>query len=302
MSTSIGVDIGGTKIAVAVVDPSGAIASPVLVQASPAEAGGQALIDAVADMIGRVEDGVPSGHPVGVGSAGVISPAGRVLSATDTIAEWQGLDLRSALETVLRRPVVVLNDAHAAAVGEAHHGAGVDVPSFLMVTVGTGLGGAVWADGHLQIGATGTAGSIGHMAARTRGARRCSCGQTGHLEAYVAGPALEEAYQQRTGIARSLRDMASAPDSDEVAWGVIDAGAEILGIGLGDALNVLDVEAVILGGGVSQIGPRYLSTVSDAMRRSALPGPSHVPLIPARLGTHATLIGAAVHAGAQGAG
>lgn len=296
MTMNIGVDIGGTKMAAAAIDKSGAISSAVVTIATPAQEGAEAIAAAVADLVEQVETPDTTGRPIGVGSAGVISSTGHVLSATNAIAGWQGFHLQTALEDLLHRPVLVLNDVHAAALGEARHGAGRPYRSFLMVTVGTGLGGAIWLDGNVWTGATGTAGSLGHMDARDHIDRLCSCGQSGHLEAYVSGPAMEKAYTERAGKVLSLRNISAARKIDRHASETIKVAAQILGRGLGGVLNVIDVDAVILGGGVASIGSDYVNIVAQAMSRSVLPGLARVPLIPARRGINATMIGAGSHA------
>ncbi|WP_348787337.1 ROK family protein [Leifsonia sp. NPDC080035] len=297
-TSAIGVDIGGTKLAVAAVDDSGALVTPVSTRPTPAAAGPAAIVATLQSMVEEVARAasLPGSVPVGVGSAGVLAPGGRVLSATDAIAGWAGFELRAELEAALGRSVRALNDVHAAALGELRFGAARGVRSFLMATVGTGLGGALVLDGRLRTGRTGTAGSLGHIAASGRPPARCTCGQTGHLEAYVSGPALEAAYRARSGVARSLRDLGALREEDPVAAEVIRDGAETLGRGLADALNLVDVECVVVGGGVAELGAPYLDIVARAMHDGALPGPSSAPLIRARLGTRATLVGAAAHA------
>lgn len=296
-AAAIGIDIGGTKLAVAAIDASGALVTPVLTGPTPAAEGPEAIVAALRGMVAEVARAadLPAELPAGVGSAGVLAPGGRVLSATDAIAAWSGFELRTELEAALGRSVRTLNDVHAAALGEQRLGAARGVRSFLMATVGTGLGGALVLDGRLRVGRTGTAGSLGHIAASGRLPARCTCGQSGHLEAYVSGPALEAAYRDRTGVALSLRDLGAARDRDAIAAEVIREGAETLGRGLADALNLLDVDCVVIGGGVAELGAPYLDVVARAMHGGALPGPSSVPLIRAQLGTRATLVGAAAY-------
>jgi glucokinase len=302
---AIGVDIGGTKLSVGLVTPSGVVAGSVRTRPTPAASGPDAIVEAVASLVTELAAEADAMTPVGVGTAGVIDAHGTVLSATDAIADWAGFELHTALTARLGRPVTVLNDVHAAAVGEARLGAGRDRNGFLMVTVGTGVGGALWLDGALHTGRTGTAGSLGHTAARwldgergpgSVGVRECTCGQRGHIEAYASGPAMERAYGELTGRALTLRRIAARLDDDPDAAAVLESGAAVLGTGIADALNLLDVDAVLVGGGVASIGPRYLTQVADAMARAALPGPANVPLLAAGLGTDATLVGAALHA------
>jgi glucokinase len=204
--------------------------------------------------------------------------------------------LAANLSTELGRPVVAINDVHAAAVGEAAASPEL-TGGFLMVTAGTGIGGALYGPGALRTGATGTAGSIGHLAARGRVSRICTCGQPGHVEAYASGPAMEQTFTELSGERASLRDIAlRASAGDPHAQATLADGAQILGIALADALNLVDYATVIIGGGVSSIGRPYLDAVTASLRQAALPGPSMARVLPARLGPGATVIGAAIHA------
>ena len=166
-----------------------------------------------------------------------------------------------------------------------------------MVTVGTGIGGALFGPDSLRTGVTGTAGSIGHLAARGRISRVCTCGQPGHIEAYAAGPAMEQTFAEISGERLALRDIARrALAGDPHAQATLADGSQVLGVGLADALNLVDYGTVVIGGGVASIGAVYLEAVTAAFREAALPGPSSARIIPARLGTNATVIGAAIHA------
>jgi glucokinase len=293
--SAIGVDIGGTKIAVAVVDQTG-VPHDLTVFPTPALEGPDRIVAAIAAAVRGLEAKVARNTPVGVGSAGVFDADGAVRSATNTISGWTGYPLAANLATEIGRQVVAINDVHAAAVGEAAVSSQL-TDGFLMVTVGTGVGGALFGPGALRTGMTGTAGSIGHLAARGRVSRVCTCGQPGHVEAYASGPAMEQTFTELTGERASLQDIAvRAAAGDPDANATLDDGSQTLGIALADALNLLDYGTVVVGGGVASIGTLYLGAVTAALREAALPGPSMADVIPARLGPHATVIGAAIHA------
>lgn len=294
-SCAVGVDIGGTKVSVGLVTATGLVADTLQTAPTPANDGPDEIVRLVADMVGRI---ATDDMPIGVGSAGAIDRDGAVRSATDAIAGWAGVDLSASLARLLGRTPTVLNDVHAAAVGEAALGEGRGCTSFLMVTVGTGVGGAIYRDGRLVIGATGTAGSVGHTAARGyRTVRRCPCGQDAHIEAYASGPALELSYAEASGERLGLREIVRrASEGDAAAAAVLREGAEMLGSGLADALTLVDVERVLIGGGVASIGPGYLGMVAAAFERAAYPGLSTTPILAAGLTTDATLVGAGLHA------
>lgn len=295
---ALGIDIGGTKIAAGLVRDDGPVAGSVTTAPTPVRGGPSAILEATSELARSVlarsfpVPGASLPVAVGVGAAGVIDRTGTVFSAVGTIPRWQGTDLRGELGTRLSADVIVLNDVHAAALGESEWGAGRGLASFVMATVGTGVGGAIIRGGELDAGITGTGGSFGHIASRMALGRMCSCGQRGHVEAVAAGPAIETAYREATGRHVSVPDLARAAASgDAEAAAAINDAADALGVGLADAMNMLDVAAVVIGGGIMSLGPSYLERVRRAFAEAALPGPATVPIYPAALGTAATLAG-----------
>jgi glucokinase len=296
----VGVDIGGTKIAVAGFARDGdrlVRVTEARTLATPSRAGGAAIVQAVADAAREVRGGDPV-EAVGVGTAGVVGPDGTITSATDAIAGWVGFPLRSALADAVGAPVAVVNDVHAAAVVEAEEGAGRGADAMLMVAVGTGIGGAVVLPDGLRRGFTGTAGSVGHMEISlppNLAERRCPCGGFGHVEAAASGPALEQTFFEETGVRLPLREVhAAARGGDARAERVIRDGAHHLGRALASANAALDVEVIVVGGGVAEIGETYLAEVRQAYRAAAMAGPAAARVVPAELGIDAALTGAAL--------
>lgn len=297
----IGVDIGGTKIAVAGFDAGGGglieMVTAVRTAPTPAAAGGAAVVRVVAEFIAELCEASEL-TAVGVGTAGVVGIDGSISSATDAIAGWASFPLREALTDAVGVEVAVVNDVHAAAVAEARLGAAATADSMLMAAVGTGIGGAVVFGNGLRRGATGTAGSLGHVEVVMSGPlamRRCPCGGRGHVEAVASGPALEQTYFERTGVRASLREIARlAHDGDVVAAEVISQGARFLGRALASANAMLDADMIVIGGGVAEIGERYLADVESSYRAAAMPGPARARIVAAELRVNATLTGAAV--------
>ncbi len=295
----LAIDIGGTKIAAAACGPDGTLEHthrfPTPVSDGPqailqaAIAAGHAVIDAA------TRHGTPIAA-VGVGSAGHIDhTCGVVTYAADTLPGWAGIELKHAFNTAWGLPVVVDNDVNAMALGEMRFGAGRSFQHALMLTVGTGVGGAIVHGGELWRGVTWSAGEIGHLLVDWDGTRRCSCGRVGHLEAYAAGPAMALRYRQRSADDADvdLRTVAArAATNDLVASEVIAEGARILGLAIGGLLSVLDMEVVVIGGGVAEIGDSWWQPLEQTIRNSAMPGPARVHLRPAELGTSAVLVGA----------
>jgi glucokinase len=215
--------------------------------------------------------------------------------ASDNLPGWTGTDLAAAFSEAFGLPVSVDNDVNAMALGERIFGAGRGFEHALYLTVGTGVGGALVQDGKLWRGSTWTAGEIGHLLVSWDGRRRCSCGYTGHLEAYCAGPALAARYAEQASLADppDLRDIAArASTGDDLARETIAEGATILGLALGGLLSVLDPQAVIVGGGVVELGEVWWRPLEAAVRAAPMPGPARVVLRRAELGVHAVLAGA----------
>ncbi len=297
---ALGIDIGGTKIAAGLVDESGLITYRRIV-ATPAADGAAAILAAVIDLArsvlaaaGRAGIAVDA---VGVGSAGHVDVTrGLITYASHNLPGWSGLSLRERLQAALDRPVFVDNDVNAMALGEHQFGAGLGFQEVLYVAVGTGIGGALVRNGELWRGTTWSAGEICHMVVNFDGHRRCSCGEMGHLEAYTCGPALAARYAELAGVAAApdLRTVAArAGQGDEAGRRAIAEGATILGKALAGVLNLIDPEALVIGGGVPMLGTLWWEPFTVALRANPLPGPARVVLRQAILGTDAVMIGAA---------
>ncbi|HTJ38773.1 MAG TPA: ROK family protein [Dactylosporangium sp.] len=295
----VGVDIGGTKIAAALVAADGALAGPVLRCPTPATEGPAAVLQAAADLARRAASSSPGASPVacGVGTAGAVDADGRVTHATGSLPGWRGTDVRAALEAALSMPVTVHNDVHAMAVAEARHGAAAGTRDALVVAAGTGIGGAVVASGALVRGRHGLAGSVGHLPAAAALGRPCGCGAVDHVESYAAGPAIAALYARAAGLSEvpTLEATATAARSgDAAAREAIALAARVLGAGLAAAATLLDPDVVVLGGGVLGLGEPFVTAVTAAMRAASLPGAPDVPLHTTAFGQAAVLTGAAL--------
>lgn len=287
--TVIGVDIGGTKIAVARVGES--LEGEVLTAPTPRDS--SAILATVTDLARRAA-GAAAVFGVGVGSAGTFDGSGAVTHATDLLPGWTGTPVAAALAEALGLPAVALNDVHAAALAESQRGAGAGFTRVLVAAVGTGIGGAFVNDGSLDRGRTGSAGSLGHL--RVAGVERvCSCGAIGHAEAVASGPGMERTYRERGGENLGLREIAAlARAGDTVARSAIDEGAVALGRALVSAATISDPDMIVIGGGVSELGGLLFDGVTAVYRAEALAVMRDVPIRPAALGIRATLIGGAI--------
>jgi glucokinase len=309
MSYTIGVDVGGTKVLGGVVDELGAVVKTAR-RDTPRE-GGAALTQAIADVAKELmsEFTIDS---VGVSAAGFVSSDRKTMLATPNIAGWNGVDLDYQLTSLIGLPVVIENDANAAAWGEARFGAGRGKRHMLMLTVGTGIGGGIVVNGELYRGAFGIAAEIGHIRVVPEG-HLCGCGARGCFEQYGSGNALmrhaREAIAASPDIARNLLSRGdgtlegltgkaitdAARDGDAVALAAFNTTAQWLGAGIASLAVVLDPECVVIGGGVIDAGEILLKPTREALERSMpFAGKHPYPeIIGAQLGNEAGLVGVA---------
>lgn len=308
MSLSIGIDIGGTKIAAGVVDVSGNVLK-VIRRPTPSEDPEQ--VEAlVAEVVGelRADHDVMA---VGVGAAGWVDASRSTVLFAPNLA-WRNTSLHDDLSALLDLPVVVENDANAAAWGEYRFGAGEQDPDTVVLTIGTGIGAGLIIDGKLRRGRFGIGGEPGHVRV-VPGGRRCGCGNRGCLEQYCSGKALvraaKEVARERPADACRLLELAggdleaidgpivteAAQEGDHAA---VDCFSEIgrwLGQGLADLAAVLDPGRFVIGGGVADAGELLLKPGRETYA-AVLSGRGYRPLaevVAARLGADAGLIGAA---------
>lgn len=308
MTLACGVDVGGTKIAGGVIDQDGTIVEELRVEspATDAEAIEEAIAGLVLELGTRHEI-----EAVGVGAAGYIDKSRSVVMFAANLA-WRNLNLKAELEERVNLPVIVENDANAAAWGEFTYGAGHDVDDLLLVTVGTGVGGGLVLDGELYRGAFGVGAEIGHMRV-VPGGILCGCGNHGCFEQYASGSALvrEARLAARGGslLARDLLDRAGS-DPDKITGPLITEAAQAgdpfaleqlvmlgkwLGEGIASLTAILDPAVVVIGGGVSEAGELLLAPIRSAFA-AHLTGRGHRPSLEvrkARLGNRAGIIGAA---------
>ncbi len=306
---NVGIDIGGTKIAGGVVDDTGAIIERARV-ATPVDTG--ELADAVAAMVHELA----SRHEVaavGVAAAGYIDRSRSVMLLSPNI-DWHDEPLRAQFEARIGRPVTLENDANAAGWGEYRFGAGQGSTDMVMVTLGTGVGGAVINDGRLLIGANGSAAELGHLRF-VRGGRPCGCGQNGCLEQYASGRALQRelgdiaeagGIGERLAAHRDADGIVHGPDlarllaeDDPGAVEAVRRVATALGEACGAFQAVLDPDLYVIGGGVADLGEVLLEPTRLAYETS-LPGFGNRPtarFVTATLGNDAGMVGVADLAG-----
>ena len=309
MSLAIGIDVGGTKVLGGVVDDAGKVLTTA--RKDTPRQGGSALTQTIAEVAKELLQQY-SVSCVGVSAAGFVSSDRKTMLATPNIADWNGVDLDNQLTKLIGLPVVIENDANAAAWGEAKFGAGKNQDHMMMLTVGTGIGGGIVVNGDLYRGAFGIAAEFGHMRVVPDG-HICGCGARGCFEQYASGNALlrhaREAINASPEIARNLLSRGdgtvagltgqviteAARDGDPVALAAFNTTGQWLGAGIASLSVLLDPACVVIGGGVIDAGEILLKPTRESLERTMpFAGKHPYPqVIAAQLGNEAGLVGVA---------
>ncbi len=302
---ALGLDVGGTEVKAVRMARDGTILgrSRAPTPAEDPEATVATLIELARGL--RME----AVRAVGVGAAGMVDVTAGVLRFAPNLA-WREVPIAARVHEALGLPAQVDNDATAAVYGEYRFGAGRGYRHLLLVTVGTGIGGGIVADGRLFRGAHGFASEIGHIIVEP-GGPACGCGNRGCWEQVAAGRAIDGLGRRaaRTEAGRALRELAggdpaavdgrivtaSARRGDATAVGILNQVGRRLGEGIAGLVNVLDPEVVIVGGGAAVAGDLLLEPARSAYE-GAVQAPAHrppVPIVTAALGNDAGAVGAA---------
>jgi glucokinase len=302
---TVGLDIGGTKVLGVLLDAQGTLLKEQR-RVSP-HAGVDAL---VATCSAIVEELAEPDSPVGVGAAGLVSHDGEILYSPNLPTVRQA-PLQKALLSATHHPLVVDNDANVAACGEIEYGAARGRRHALLVTLGTGIGGALLLNGELYRGAHGFGGEIGHITIQV-GGPVCACGERGHWEAIASGSALGRMARELVEQGRGAQMLAAAGGvvdqvtgvhveqaaraGDAGAIGLLSAYADNVALGLASLANVLDPEVIVIAGGLVELGPLLFDPLDESFVRHVEGGVYRpkIPIVPAELGERAGAVGAAV--------
>lgn len=303
-SATIGFDIGGTNLRAGVVDATGEVVAS---EVAPTPRTAVELEDSVV----RLVDKLSADHAVaavGLAVAGFLDPNCEIVRFAPHLP-WRDAPVRKRLAKRLQLPVRLEHDANSAAWGEYRYGAGQDAGTWVLFSVGTGIGATLMVDGEIYRGAYGTAPEFGHLTV-VPGGRKCSCGKAGCLERYASGTALVDTARELctrypdAALARDLTTgvdvtgatvMADARKGDPLATAVLEDFADWLGLGLAFVADILDPELIVLGGGVSRDADLFLSRAEQSLR-AGMVGSRHRPaprLATSRLGGRAGMIGVA---------
>lgn len=307
----VGIDIGGTKIAAGIVDPQGkllaAARSPMVARGTSAE-GLAAVESAIQSVITRkVDDQEVQG--IGICSPGPLDPATGIIINPPNLPCWRNFPLADSIRQSYRVPVKVENDANAAALAEAKWGAGRGFRNVFYLCIGTGIGTGIVMNGEIYHGRTGAAGEGGHMGIDVHGPL-CPCGKRGCIEVLASGPAIARRAQEQAANAPSSRLLNLAGgdparitgemvgqacgEGDPVARAVIGETLDLLAYWLGNIIDLLEPDVIVMGGGVATMLAPYL----DEMRRRwtgacVNPWPEKIPVVIARYREEAGVAGAA---------
>lgn len=309
-SYAVGIDLGGTNLKAALVHREDGIIE-FSQRPTNAEEGPHAVVDRIARLAKHKMEEAPSPVVgVGIGSPGAINWNRTTVSRPPNLPGWDSIDLNATLETYLGDvPIIVENDANVAGLGSAFHGAGRSFDSFIMITLGTGVGGAIIYQNKIFRGSTGGAGEIGHMTIDYDGPFANS-GVAGAIEAFLGQEFLSDHARDRlvNYPDSRIRDLVdddldeidprilyeAAKDGDEAAERILAWAGHKLGCVLGSAVNLLDIRTVIVGGGVSAAGDYILEPAREALPDFVVPGlRDDLQIQQEVLGNEVSLLGAA---------
>ena len=284
--TVFGIDVGGTALKLGQFDRQGNCLQTLTVP-TPQPSTPDAVIEAIVAAMETLDPQQES-KAISLGTPGPADSAGRVALVAINLAHWRNVPLADRLEALTQRPVVIANDANCAGLGEAWKGAGQQFQNLVMLTLGTGVGGAIILNGQLYVGPNGLAGELGLITLNPNGPP-CNSGNTGSLEQYVS----IQAIQRDTGLEPKVWGD-RAEQGDPLALEFWQNYGRTLAAGLASIAYILTPEAIVFGGGISASAPYFLPALQEELyRRVLLSSPETLPVLPAQLGNQAGMVGAA---------
>lgn len=289
-------DLGGTNLRMAAVAPDGKVL--VRTKCATPHSGPQEIVETVAGAARYCLKGIGTGSRVeaigiAIPAMSIDGPRGVVNKAAN-LPSLNGFALAPALNSELGFPALLENDANAAAIGESWLGASKDLENSICVTLGTGVGGGIILDGRILRGPDWSAGEVGHICVEPDGPP-CGCGSHGCIEQYASATAISRISAELGSPGLTAFDIfKAAKDGDQIANEVFRKMGSYLGIALAGLINVLNPEAIVIGGGVAAGWDLFIGHVRDEIRRRAYSEPARrAKLVPALLGDDAGILGAA---------
>ena len=284
--TVLGIDIGGTALKLGQFDREGNCLQTLILD-TPQPSTPDAVIEAIGSGI-KTLDPDRVAKAIGVGTPGPADRSGHIARLAINLQGWVNIPLADRLEALTQRPTTIANDANCAGLGEAWKGAGQRFDNLILLTLGTGVGGAIILDRRLYVGSQGLAGELGLITLNPDGPS-CNSGNTGSLEQYVS----IQAIKRQTGLDPAVWGERAAA-GDEIALDFWEQYGRTLAAGLATLTYILTPEAIVLGGGISASAPYFLPALqTELYRRVLLSSPETLPVLAAQLGNQAGMVGAA---------
>lgn len=296
----IGIDIGGTSIKFALMDDAGTIEKKWSIPTNIAEKGKDIPNEICASIRMTLEDaGLATVKGIGIGVPGPISPDGKTVVQAVNL-DWKDLPLKEIIETDLGIGVCLLHDANAAALGEMWKGAAQGNVNLLFVTLGTGVGGGIVLNGEVLNGCHSSGGEIGHIPIRSDEQRLCGCGGRNCLETFASANGLALSMRKKlVEVNETWREITppmvfeKADQKNIHAQAVLAEFVDILGQALAGIMNTIDVEEIVIGGGLSEAGEQLLPPLTEKLEEYVFPQiKAHFSVKKAQLGNEAGIYGA----------
>jgi glucokinase len=304
MKLTVAVDIGATRMRAASFGSEDN--EPIIFNQIPTRSEGMPIEDRLSSLIDAV---IPEGieiSSIAAACPGPMDPINGIIISPPNIPEWRYFPLQEYLSNIYQIPVSLNNDANLAAYGEWHFGAGKGCSDLIYLTISTGIGSGIIVDNKLLMGSAGLAGEVGHTTLNNQGPP-CSCGHTGHLEAYASGPSivrwvksqledekLQVHFPEGELTAKLISD--AAENGNELAIAAYERAGKFIGLAVADLLHIFNPQKVIIGGGVSKAGELIFEPIRKSVSENVISEAylDHLEIIPALLGDKSGLMGALV--------
>lgn len=293
----MGIDIGGTSIKLALFDVTGLMLDQWSIPTNIANAGSEIpaeIVDSIKERMSQNNQDLAEVLGIGIGVPGPVTD--QVVKRAVNLG-WTDFPLKQMIENSLNIPVVLLNDANAAALGELWKGSTEQVRNIVFVTVGTGVGGGIIVDGKIVNGEHSSGGEIGHIPVQAEEERICGCGNINCLECYGSANGMIKTLNllaDKSVVSNTKELFALTQQNDPRAKEALKITVDYLGRAIAGIINTLDPEEIVIGGGVSEAGTLFLSPLKDAIERYAFPQiAGNFRLRKAILGNEAGMYGAA---------
>lgn len=297
LNYSIGVDIGGTNVAIALVSEDGKVINDKLISTDQSISP-ETMIDRICTVITKIIEhtyvGLEKVKGIGIGSPGPLDSRNGLITCPPNLTSWKNVPILQIVENSLSMQVILENDANVAALAEKWVGAAQENDNFVYVTISTGIGSGIMMDGKLLRGLKGNAGDIGHTVIDPSFGS-CICGQHGCLEAIASGAAIAHKGSAIIGEKISTKDvfLLYKKGHREIVH-YIDYVFNILGMASVNIINTFDPEKIVIGGGVSKVGDILFNSIRSYVQQYALnPTGRNTEVVPAKLQQHSGVIGAA---------